>query len=66
MYIVLNPTKEIILTLCFTLSPPLFFDQVLQTLTDGIVPPPELLFTIKKLYDSKLKVLKIWFSKVQL
>ncbi|XP_043816322.1 uncharacterized protein LOC110622332 isoform X2 [Manihot esculenta] len=33
--------------------------QVLQTLTDGIVPPPELLFTIKKLYDSKLKDIEI-------
>lgn len=30
--------------------------QVLHTLTDGTVPSQELIFTIKKLYDSKLKV----------
>lgn len=29
--------------------------QVLQTLTEGAVPSPELLFTIRKLYDSKIK-----------
>ncbi|KAJ4850033.1 hypothetical protein Tsubulata_040849 [Turnera subulata] len=33
--------------------------QVLQTLTDGTVPSPELLFTIRKLYDSKLKDVEI-------
>ena len=31
--------------------------QVLQTLTDGTVPSPELISTIRKLYDSNLKVL---------
>lgn len=30
--------------------------QVLHTLTDGTIPSQELIFTIKKLYDSKLKV----------
>lgn len=30
--------------------------QVLHTLTDGTVPSQELISTIKKLYDSKLKV----------
>lgn len=29
--------------------------QVIQTLTDGTVPSPELISTIRKLYDSKLK-----------
>lgn len=29
--------------------------QVLQTLTEGAVPSPELLFTIRKLHDSKIK-----------
>ncbi|XP_011006560.1 PREDICTED: uncharacterized protein LOC105112532 isoform X2 [Populus euphratica] len=29
--------------------------QVLQTLTEGAVPSPELLVTIRKLYDSKIK-----------
>ncbi|KAL8232547.1 hypothetical protein R6Q57_002325 [Mikania cordata] len=29
--------------------------QVLQTLTDGAIPSPELITTIKKLYDTKLK-----------
>ncbi|KAL4557934.1 hypothetical protein LXL04_036129 [Taraxacum kok-saghyz] len=29
--------------------------QVVQTLTDGAVPSPELIATIKKLYDTKLK-----------
>lgn len=38
------------------LSPPLLLHQVLHTLTDGTVPSPELIFTIRKLYDSKLKV----------
>ncbi|KAJ9185363.1 hypothetical protein P3X46_005005 [Hevea brasiliensis] len=33
--------------------------QVLQTLTEGTVPSPELLFTIRKLYDSKLKDIEI-------
>ncbi|XP_044496131.1 uncharacterized protein LOC123218660 isoform X2 [Mangifera indica] len=33
--------------------------QVLHTLTDGTVPSPELIFTIKKLYDSKLKDVEI-------
>uniref|UniRef100_A0A2P2LXN2 Uncharacterized protein LOC105112532 isoform X1 n=1 Tax=Rhizophora mucronata TaxID=61149 RepID=A0A2P2LXN2_RHIMU len=33
--------------------------QVLQTLTNGTVPPPELLSTVKKLYDSKLKDVEI-------
>lgn len=32
--------------------------QVLQTLTDGKAPSTELLFTIRKLYDSKIKVWK--------
>lgn len=35
--------------------------QVLQTLTDGTIPSPELIFTIKKLYDSKLKDVEILF-----
>lgn len=30
--------------------------QVLNTLTDGTVPSPELIFTIRKLHDSKVKV----------
>lgn len=30
--------------------------QVLHTLTDGTIPTQELIHTIKKLYDSKLKV----------
>ncbi|GAV75491.1 DUF3453 domain-containing protein/Symplekin_C domain-containing protein [Cephalotus follicularis] len=29
--------------------------QVLHTLTDGMAPSPELIFTIRKLYDSKVK-----------
>ncbi|KAK3019013.1 hypothetical protein RJ639_003621 [Escallonia herrerae] len=29
--------------------------QVLQTLTDGTIPSPELIFTIRKLYDTKVK-----------
>lgn len=29
--------------------------QVLQTLTDGTIPSPELIITIKKLYDTKVK-----------
>ncbi|XP_012087848.1 uncharacterized protein LOC105646588 isoform X2 [Jatropha curcas] len=33
--------------------------QVLQTLTDGAVPSPELLSTIRKLYDTKLKDIEI-------
>ncbi|KAJ0089238.1 hypothetical protein Patl1_31343 [Pistacia atlantica] len=33
--------------------------QVLHTLTDGTVPSPELIFTIRKLYDSKLKDVEI-------
>lgn len=33
--------------------------QVLHTLTDGTVPSQELIFTIKKLYDSKLKDVEI-------
>eukprot|EP00257_Ricinus_communis_P020865 XP_015580215.1 uncharacterized protein LOC8265046 isoform X1 [Ricinus communis] len=33
--------------------------QVLQTLTDGIVPSKELLFTIRKLYDAKVKDIEI-------
>uniref|UniRef100_A0A2N9I6K7 Symplekin n=1 Tax=Fagus sylvatica TaxID=28930 RepID=A0A2N9I6K7_FAGSY len=33
--------------------------QVLQTLTDGTIPSSELLFTIRKLYDSKLKDIEI-------
>ncbi|XP_065852529.1 uncharacterized protein [Euphorbia lathyris] len=33
--------------------------QVLQTLTDGTAPSTELLFTIRKLYDSKLKDIEI-------
>lgn len=40
----------------FLLPPLLLLHQVLQTLTDGTIPSPELIFTIKKLYDSKLKV----------
>lgn len=30
--------------------------QVLHILTDGTIPSPELLSTIRKLYDTKLKV----------
>ncbi|XP_024187491.1 uncharacterized protein LOC112192134 [Rosa chinensis] len=33
--------------------------QVLHTLTDGAVPSQELIFTIRKLYDSKLKDIEI-------
>ncbi|XVE97089.1 hypothetical protein REPUB_Repub02eG0280700 [Reevesia pubescens] len=33
--------------------------QVLHTLTEGAVPSPELIFTIKKLFDSKLKDVEI-------
>ncbi|KAA3464831.1 Symplekin [Gossypium australe] len=33
--------------------------QVLQTLTEGTVPSAELIFTIKKLFDSKLKDVEI-------
>ncbi|KAG7965085.1 hypothetical protein I3843_09G205600 [Carya illinoinensis] len=33
--------------------------QVLQILTDGTIPSSELLFTIRKLYDSKVKDLEI-------
>ncbi|KAL4606232.1 hypothetical protein ACB092_09G086800 [Castanea dentata] len=33
--------------------------QVLHTLTDGTIPSSELLFTIRKLYDSKLKDIEI-------
>ncbi|XP_062002834.1 uncharacterized protein LOC133720506 isoform X5 [Rosa rugosa] len=33
--------------------------QVLHTLTDGAVPSQELIFTIRKLYDSKLKEIEI-------
>lgn len=33
--------------------------QVLRTLTDGAVPSPELIFTIRKLYDSKVKDIEI-------
>ncbi|BFG36416.1 hypothetical protein CerSpe_226900 [Prunus speciosa] len=33
--------------------------QVLHTLTDGIVPSRELVFTVRKLYDSKLKDVEI-------
>ncbi|KAK2656710.1 hypothetical protein Ddye_009762 [Dipteronia dyeriana] len=33
--------------------------QVLHTLTDGTVPSPELIFTIRKLYDTKLKDVEI-------
>lgn len=29
--------------------------QVLQTLTDGTIPSPELIFSIKRLYDTKMK-----------
>ncbi|KAJ9545286.1 hypothetical protein OSB04_024993 [Centaurea solstitialis] len=29
--------------------------QVVQTLTDGAVPPPDLIATIRKLYDTKIK-----------
>ncbi|CAK7343924.1 unnamed protein product [Dovyalis caffra] len=40
--------------------------QVLQTLAEGTVPSPELLFTIRKLYDSKLKILLIFPHLVNL
>ncbi|KAF8038513.1 hypothetical protein BT93_B1152 [Corymbia citriodora subsp. variegata] len=33
--------------------------QVLHSLTDGIVPSPELVLTVRKLYDSKLKDIEI-------
>ncbi|XP_057983982.1 uncharacterized protein LOC131168510 isoform X2 [Malania oleifera] len=33
--------------------------QVLHTLTDGTIPSPALIFTIRKLYDSKLKDVEI-------
>lgn len=33
--------------------------QVLHTLTDGTVPSPELVFTVRKLYDSKLKDVEV-------
>ncbi|KAK9290954.1 hypothetical protein L1049_009134 [Liquidambar formosana] len=33
--------------------------QVLHTLTDGTIPSPELIFTIRKLYDTKLKNVEI-------
>ncbi|KAL5550451.1 hypothetical protein UlMin_000627 [Ulmus minor] len=33
--------------------------QVLHTLTDGTIPSQELIFTIKKLYDSKIKNVEI-------
>ncbi|XP_038693339.1 symplekin isoform X2 [Tripterygium wilfordii] len=33
--------------------------QVLHTLTDGTIPSPELIFTIRKLFDSKLKDVEI-------
>ncbi|XP_059667995.1 uncharacterized protein LOC132313299 isoform X2 [Cornus florida] len=33
--------------------------QVLQTLTDGTIPSAELIFTIRKLYDTKLKDVEI-------
>ncbi|XP_052176977.1 uncharacterized protein LOC127791181 isoform X2 [Diospyros lotus] len=33
--------------------------QVLHTLTDGIVPSPELVLTIKKLYDTKVKDIEV-------
>ncbi|KAM1094925.1 hypothetical protein ACFX2B_009738 [Malus domestica] len=33
--------------------------QVLHTLTDGTVPSQELIFTVRKLYDSKLKDIEI-------
>lgn len=33
--------------------------QVLHTLTDGAVPSQELIFTVRKLYDSKLKDIEI-------
>ncbi|KAG9453394.1 hypothetical protein H6P81_006298 [Aristolochia fimbriata] len=33
--------------------------QVLQTLTEGTVPSPELVLTVRKLYDSKLKDVEI-------
>ncbi|KAK6943128.1 Symplekin/Pta1, N-terminal [Dillenia turbinata] len=33
--------------------------QVLHTLTDGTIPSQELIFTIKKLYDSKMKDMEI-------
>lgn len=45
------------LTVCLFCYPPsLPSCQVLHTLTDGTVPSAELMFTIKKLFDSKLKV----------
>ncbi|XP_034219881.1 uncharacterized protein LOC117631058 isoform X3 [Prunus dulcis] len=40
--------------------------QVLHTLTDGIVPSRELVFTVRKLYDSKLKVMLIFPQLVNL
>ncbi|KAL6987816.1 hypothetical protein U1Q18_013561 [Sarracenia purpurea var. burkii] len=33
--------------------------QVLHTLTDGIIPSPELILTIRKLYDTKVKAVEI-------
>jgi symplekin len=33
----------------------------LHTLTDGTIPSSELLFTVRKLYDSKVKVYHIIF-----
>ncbi|XP_056172309.1 uncharacterized protein LOC115672207 isoform X2 [Syzygium oleosum] len=33
--------------------------QVLHSLTDGIIPSPELVLTVRKLYDSKLKDIEI-------
>uniref|UniRef100_A0A5B7B7R4 Symplekin n=1 Tax=Davidia involucrata TaxID=16924 RepID=A0A5B7B7R4_DAVIN len=33
--------------------------QVLHTLTDGAIPSPELIFTIRKLYDTQLKDVEI-------
>ncbi|KAA8517805.1 hypothetical protein F0562_015279 [Nyssa sinensis] len=33
--------------------------QVLNTLTDGAIPSPELIFTIRKLYDTKVKDVEI-------
>ncbi|XP_068636580.1 uncharacterized protein [Aristolochia californica] len=33
--------------------------QVLHTLTEGAVPPPELVLTVRKLYESKLKDVEI-------
>jgi symplekin len=44
-----------------TLSLFFFLHQVLHTLTDGTIPSTELLFTIRKLYDSKVKVYDIVF-----